>query len=207
MSQPPSPKQQRKPSTTRAVSSPLRPKTPPSAPPSQSTPPRPQSSQSSQAAPAPKSRARDLLRKHYGIGVGPPPPLPGNQNDPMNMDSPAFDAKSYYDQLIMTSSLPTLLKREVELLTGESSAGTLRFYLHRATEIRHLDSERQSLVYNHHHELIAARDTISAMKTRAEGLDADLDMLRAAFSEISRLVTEVSAEHKPTLSEDAATSC
>ncbi|KAL4064363.1 Vps51/Vps67-domain-containing protein [Scleroderma citrinum] len=191
MSQPPSPKQQRKPSTTRAVSSPLRPKTPPSAPPSQSTPPRPQSSQSSQAAPAPKSRARDLLRKHYGIGVGPPPPLPGNQNDPMNMDSPAFDAKSYYDQLIMTSSLPTLLKREVELLT----------------EIRHLDSERQSLVYNHHHELIAARDTISAMKTRAEGLDADLDMLRAAFSEISRLVTEVSAEHKPTLSEDAATSC
>lgn len=35
------------------------------------------------------------------------------------------------------------------------------------------------------------------MKTRAEGLDADLDMLRAAFSEISRLVTDVSAEHQP----------
>lgn len=61
-------------------------------------------------------------------------------------------------------------------------------------EIRELDSERQSLVYNHHHELIAASDTIAAMKTRAESLDSDLDLLRAAFSEISRLATEVSTE-------------
>lgn len=107
----------------------------------------------------------------------------------MDMDSVAFDAKSYYDQLITTCSLPTLLKREVELLT----------------EIRQLDSERQSLVYNHHHELIAARDTIAAMKTRAEGLDADLDMLRAAFSEISRLVTDVSAGHQPNSQADTTT--
>jgi len=94
------------------------------------------------------------------------------------MDSPAFDAKSYYEQLITTSSLPTLIKRENELIT----------------EIRELDSERQSLVYNHHHELIAASDTIAAMKTRAESLDSDLDLLRVAFSEISRLASEVSAE-------------
>jgi hypothetical protein len=32
------------------------------------------------------------------------------------------------------------------------------------------------------------------MKTRAEGLDVDLDLLRAAFSEISRLTAEVSVE-------------
>lgn len=33
------------------------------------------------------------------------------------------------------------------------------------------------------------------MKTRAESLDGDLDLLRAAFSEISRLTAEVSADH------------
>jgi len=33
------------------------------------------------------------------------------------------------------------------------------------------------------------------MKTRAESLDGDLDLLRAAFSEISRLTAEVSVEH------------
>ncbi|KAJ7030350.1 Vps51/Vps67-domain-containing protein [Mycena alexandri] len=128
-----------------------------------------------------KTRARDLLRKHYGLGVGPPPPIPGKSQDPMNLDSPAFDPKSYYEQLITTSSLPALLKRENELLI----------------EIRELDSERQSLVYNHHHELIAASDTIAAMKTRAESLDSDLDLLRIAFSEISRLGAEVAIEDGP----------
>ncbi|KAG6841446.1 hypothetical protein C0991_011116 [Blastosporella zonata] len=129
--------------------------------------------------PPQKSRARDLLRKHYGLGVGPPPPIPGKASvDPMNLDSTAFDARAYYEQLITTSSLPSLLKRENELLT----------------EIRELDSERQSLVYNHHHELIAASDTIAAMKTRAESLDADLDLLKVAFSEISRISSEVAIE-------------
>jgi hypothetical protein len=78
-----------------------------------------------------------------------------------------------------------------------------------------LDSERQSLVYNHHHELIAASATISAviicaqillvhamtrfyqMKTRAESLDADLDLLKVAFSEISRLSSEIAIESTP----------
>lgn len=98
--------------------------------------------------------------------------------DPMDLDSPAFEAKAYYEQLITTSSLTTLLKKENELLA----------------DMRQLDSERQSLVYNHHHELIAATDTISAMKTRAESLDADLDLLKVAFSEISRLSAEVAIE-------------
>ncbi|TEB25181.1 hypothetical protein FA13DRAFT_1189280 [Coprinellus micaceus] len=126
-----------------------------------------------------KTRARDLLRKHYGLGVGPPPAREkSSPDDPMDLNSAAFDAKSYYEQLITTSSLPTLLKRENELVS----------------EIRQLDSERQSLVYNHHHELIAASDTIGAMKAHAESLDADLDLLRAAFSDISRLCNEVSPE-------------
>ncbi|KAG2047011.1 hypothetical protein BDR06DRAFT_898219, partial [Suillus hirtellus] len=97
-------------------------------------------------------------------------------------DSAAFDAKSYYEQLITASSLLALLKRENDLLTGSC---------------RPRSCETQSLVYNHHHELIAASDTIAAMKTRAEGLDADLDLLKAAFSEISRLGAKVSIEEQP----------
>lgn len=34
------------------------------------------------------------------------------------------------------------------------------------------------------------------MKSRADHLDADLDLLRAAFSEISRLSAEVAVEHR-----------
>lgn len=40
------------------------------------------------------------------------------------------------------------------------------------------------------------------MKTRAESLDSDLDLLRAAFSEISRLAAEVSTEPVKTTHED-----
>ncbi|TCD61831.1 hypothetical protein EIP91_007848 [Steccherinum ochraceum] len=141
--------------------------------------PTPTKSPSPNSTPGQKTRARDLLRKHYGLGLGPPPPMQGKGNlDPMDLDSTAFDAKAYYEQLITTSSLPLLLKRENDLMT----------------EIRQLDSERQSLVYNHHHELIAASDTIAAVKNRAEQLDADMDRLRNAFSEISRLSAELVVE-------------
>ncbi|KAF5337927.1 hypothetical protein D9758_013102 [Tetrapyrgos nigripes] len=166
--------------TTPSTAVPITPTAASSAPASSAPSRRPTPSAST---PPSKPRARDLLRKHYGLGVGPPPPS-GKPTDPMNLDSPAFDAKAYYEQLITTSSLPTLLKRENEILS----------------EIRELDSERQSLVYNHHHELIAASDTIAAMKTRAESLDADLDRLKEAFSEISRLANEVAIEESTTSS-------
>ena len=86
------------------------------------------------------------------------------------LDSNVFDAKSYYEQLIMTSSLPTLLKREHDLITGTYFfilyGWIERIYIY--TEIRELDSERQSLVYNHHHELVAASDTIAVVRVDDE---------------------------------------
>jgi vacuolar protein sorting-associated protein 51 len=40
------------------------------------------------------------------------------------------------------------------------------------------------------------------MKTRAESLDADLDLLKVAFSEISRLSAEVSIERESSRGKD-----
>lgn len=95
-------------------------------------------SSTASSSPQPRSRARDLLRKHYGLGVGPPTPT-GKPEDPMDLgklkakhirasthrvtDSPSFDAKTYYEQLITTSSLATLLRRENELLSGTVISG------------------------------------------------------------------------------------
>jgi len=82
----------------------------------------------------------------------------------VHIDSPSFNAKAYYEQLITSSSLTNLLKKENELLSGivlcraMSSTYSSNFL---NIEMRQLDTERQSLVYNHHHELIAATDTIS----------------------------------------------
>ncbi|KAG9114457.1 hypothetical protein FRC07_007633 [Ceratobasidium sp. 392] len=62
-------------------------------------------------------RARDLLRKHYGLGVA---AASGSlkSRDPMDLDSPNFDAKAYYEHLITTATLPELLKKENELHQG-----------------------------------------------------------------------------------------
>ena len=46
------------------------------------------------------------------------------------------------------------------------------------SEMRELDSERQSLVYNHHHELIAASDTIAAVSPVPAGRHEALRFLR-----------------------------
>lgn len=131
----------RRQSIPRPPSSPLRPSSPstpttPPAPGLSQVSPRRSSAPAVPSTPPPKSRARDLLRKHYGLGIGPPPPLRGRKLDPMDFgalsvlfifsgvsslstkDSPAFDAKTYYEQLITTSSLPMLLKRNNELIMG-----------------------------------------------------------------------------------------
>ena len=80
-------------------------------------------------------RARDLLRKHYGLGVA---AATGSlrSKDPMDLggfsnftweygpnlgfwtDSPNFDAKAYYEHLITTATLPELLKKENDLVQG-----------------------------------------------------------------------------------------
>ncbi|KIY69078.1 hypothetical protein CYLTODRAFT_489198 [Cylindrobasidium torrendii FP15055 ss-10] len=162
--------------------SPLRPNSPPSTigPLSPATPTGPPltARRPTPSSPPPKSKARDLLRKHYGLGASVPPLSRSTSLDPMNMDSPSFDAKAYYDQLITTATLHSLIKQDNDL----------------TAEIRELGSERQALVYNHHHELIAASDTIAAVKNRADSLEGDLDLLKAAFSEISRLAEEVNIE-------------
>ncbi|KAH9994782.1 Vps51/Vps67-domain-containing protein [Russula vinacea] len=164
-------------SSNKMLPSPLRPNSAPQ--PSSST--RPTTAPPTTTPPErSKTKAMDLLRKHYGLSVTPPPPS-GRPMDPLDLDSPAFDSKVYYGQLITTASLTTLLKKENDLLT----------------EMRQLDSERQALVYNHHHELIDATDTISAMKERTETIDRDLERLKAAFSEISRLSAKVAIEDSP----------
>ena len=111
----PSPPTPPRPPITRAVGSPLRPQSTPipsgatsnprtravsqqSTPPSQGDSVRKTSSGpasvSTTSLPNPnqpdrnRSKARDLLRKHYGLGVGPPPPS-GKPQDPMDLGKPA----------------------------------------------------------------------------------------------------------------------
>jgi hypothetical protein len=88
-----------------------------------------------------KRKANDLLRNYYGLGDTASSSPSSNRLD---ADSDNFDAQLAFQALLQSKSLSQLLKQESDLLT----------------EIRELDGERQSLVYNHHHELVSATETI-----------------------------------------------
>lgn len=77
--------------------------------------------------------------------------------------------------LLRSNSLSVLLEKESELIV----------------QIRELDGERQSLVYNHHHELVAASDTIRNMKIRSESLDPSLESLQSSFETMSNLASHL----------------
>ena len=113
-------------------------------------------------------------------------------------DSPAsFNPDAYFNSLAARASLPDLLRKENELINGPSprpcSAHARPLTAFIASEIRELDGERQSLVYNHHSELIDASETIKKMKSRALALDASLDSLKTSFQSISQLSTSLAA--------------
>lgn len=135
-------------------------------------------SNSSSTAPRPrndKRRAANLLRDYYGLssegGSTPATPSIGNSSDNASSSDPKIDLRS----LLRSNSLSVLLSKESELIV----------------QIRELDGERQSLVYNHHHELVSASDTIRNMKIKSESLDPSLESLKSSFETMSNLASNL----------------
>lgn len=89
----------------------------------------------------------------------------------IDADNPSFDANARVEKLLSQASLEQLVDEQVELLQT----------------IRELDSEKQSLVYNHHHELISASETIKQLQGRAVQLDSSLERLKQSFERIQQL--------------------
>lgn len=118
-----------------------------------------------------KRRAANLLRDYYGLSSeassAPPTPSIASGSDGGFSSEPKIDLGS----LLRSNSLSVLLSKESELIV----------------QIRELDGERQSLVYNHHHELVAASDTIRNMKIKSESLDPCLESLKSSFESMSNL--------------------
>ncbi|MBW0519860.1 hypothetical protein O181_059575 [Austropuccinia psidii MF-1] len=146
-----------------------------------------------------KRRARNLLRDYYGLPgsvatSGHPsnePSKPDSSSESkiltnqdqkaLYIDSPYFDADAYFKKLVRDSSLKSLLSTANELLSS----------------IRELDAERQSLVYNHHHELVEASETIGKMTAGSDKLDGTLVRLQDSFSSISELLSTLSTPVLP----------
>ncbi|PWN39750.1 hypothetical protein IE81DRAFT_349909 [Ceraceosorus guamensis] len=123
------------------------------------------------------------LRDYYGLAASASngsssagAAVASSSSSPLDPDSINFSPSLALEDLRRTKNAAGLMNDQARLLT----------------EIRELDGERQSLVYNHHHELVAASETIRKMKTRADDLTPSLDALRASLTQIDKTRAELS---------------
>ncbi|WVQ70800.1 hypothetical protein IAR50_000322 [Cryptococcus sp. DSM 104548] len=117
---------------------------------------------------------REQFRNFYGLkGEGLKNGVPNG--DSLDIDSPGFKVGVYYEDLISRSDLSTLMKTASSL----------------ASDIGTLQGSRHALVYNHHHQLFAAGDTISNLNVRTPQLLSVVTNLQQSFSSISQLADSV----------------
>ncbi|KAJ4843038.1 hypothetical protein Tsubulata_037506 [Turnera subulata] len=106
-------------------------------------------------------RMRDLLSSFYS----PDPSLSSSNSSKYlsldAIDSTSFDADQYMNLLVHKSNLEALLQRHVEM----------------AAEIKNLDTDLQTLVYENYNKFISATDTIKRMKNNIVGMEANMEQL------------------------------
>lgn len=90
-------------------------------------------------------------------------PRPHHAGGGTTLDSPAFNAEQHISVMTKTYTVDRLLAEHRSM----------------AREIKNLDSDMQQLVYENYNKFIAATDTIRAMKTNVDGMEADMERLKA----------------------------
>ncbi|KAL2507599.1 Vps51/Vps67 family (components of vesicular transport) protein [Forsythia ovata] len=110
-------------------------------------------------------RMRDLLSSFYS------PDLPSASLRPNasfsrfatldTINATSFDADHYMNLLVQKANLEELLKKHVEM----------------ASEIKNLDTDLQTLVYENYNKFISATDAIKRMKNNINGMEAKMEQL------------------------------
>ncbi|KAK6906282.1 hypothetical protein I203_100267 [Kwoniella mangroviensis CBS 8507] len=135
------------------------------------------------AASAEQRKARrEQFRNFYGIKEGPgsgqtvDSPSDTANGKPLDIDSNSFNPSAYYEDLISKSNLKKLMEK-ASILNAD---------------IGNLEGSRHSLVYNHHHQLFSAGDTISKLNSRTPQLLSIVGELQESFSKIEQLIDSIS---------------
>lgn len=128
-------------------------------------------------------RVKNLLSMYYAQDSQPGAGGGGGERKVTAIDSAAFDAEAFVSNLVKTSRL--------DALQGKYTSMT--------SEIRHLDSDMQMLVYENYSKFITATDTIRRMKANVEEMEGRMEELQStvlATSSASEAVNNKLARHR-----------
>lgn len=142
---------------------------------------------------APGRRNRAALRDYYGLKASAAKDtdskiseesarteLGPEDDEPLTeLDSQTFNAEDYVNNVLATSGLSGVLKVEADLVS----------------QIRNLDSDRKSLVYDNYSKLLAATSTIRRMRTNMDPLAPTTHTLGPAISHIAETAASLSSQN------------
>ncbi|KAJ1956350.1 hypothetical protein EC988_001397, partial [Linderina pennispora] len=98
--------------------------------------------------------------------------------NPLDIDTAAFDSKKYLKKLLVDKGVAGLLEADNELVT----------------EIRHIDGDMKTMVYENYSKFISATETIRKMKEDADYMDAEMEKLTKRVNEISTRTDTVNSK-------------
>uniref|UniRef100_A0A8B9HRM2 Vacuolar protein sorting-associated protein 51 homolog n=1 Tax=Astyanax mexicanus TaxID=7994 RepID=A0A8B9HRM2_ASTMX len=119
-------------------------------------------------------RKRRLLRLYYSSGPEPPPQQ--QEPEPCDINGAHFDPEIYLNKLRKECSLAELMDQESCMVK----------------QIRSLDSDMQTLVYENYNKFISATDTIRKMKNDFKKMEDEMDCLSTNMSAITEFSARIS---------------
>ncbi|KAF9159746.1 Vacuolar protein sorting-associated protein 51 [Mortierella sp. AD010] len=135
-----------------------------------------------------RRRAKSFLRNYYGIQQADAANQDGSKEgssaqtgqvsktDPYDLDSHAFEVDKYMHKMFVEKQLPGLVQADNELVA----------------DIRQLDGDMKTLVYENYSKFLSATDTINKMKSNVDNLESEMSRLT---QNISKIATSSSAIH------------
>ncbi|KAJ2743176.1 hypothetical protein GGI20_003940 [Coemansia sp. BCRC 34301] len=100
-------------------------------------------------------------------------PLP----DPLDIDAQSFDARKYLKKALLEQGVSELLATDIQLVG----------------QVRQIDGDMKTMVYENYSKFISATETIGKMKADADFMDAEMERLSRRVNDISARTDSVNA--------------
>ncbi|GAN04975.1 conserved hypothetical protein [Mucor ambiguus] len=134
---------------------------------------------------AAKPRERNsLLKKYYGLKDTAPTAAtaqPEENARPFDLDGNTFNSSKYFGSLLKEKTLQGLIEKDNQLVG----------------EIREIDGDMKTLVYENYSKFISATDTIRKMKSNVESMESEMGRLNENISNISKQSKTINEELGP----------
>uniref|UniRef100_A0A4W6F293 Vacuolar protein sorting-associated protein 51 homolog n=1 Tax=Lates calcarifer TaxID=8187 RepID=A0A4W6F293_LATCA len=131
---------------------------------------------SEDCGPGRRRRVHGMLKLYYGLNEEGKAAEEPESLDPCDINGPHFDPELYLNKLRRECSLAELMDQETCMVK----------------QIRSLDSDMQTLVYENYNKFISATDTIRKMKNDFKKMEDEMDCLSANMAAITEFSASIS---------------